>query len=170
MDFFVPTIKDMKEIKDALNDNKKRCCEMSPANTVLWAKHYNTEIAFWEGNLIFRSNREKIGYVYSCNLLSAEKPKQLFDRLVELAKEEGQRFCMYCVMEEEMELIEGWYPGVYQMTYNRDESDYIYMQERSCTEREIIFIALKSRILTGYMRGYRRKTKKIVQKWQCGGA
>ena len=24
---------------------------------------------------------------------------------------------MYCVMEEEMELIEGWYPGVYQMTY-----------------------------------------------------
>ncbi len=130
MDFFVPTIKDMKEIKDALNDNKKRCCEMSPANTVLWAKHYNTEIAFWEGNLIFRSNREKIGYVYSCNLLSAEKPKQLFDRLVELAKEEGQRFCMYCVMEEEMELIEGWYPGVYQMTYNRDESDYIYMQEK----------------------------------------
>lgn len=130
MEFYVPTIKDINVIREALKNNEKKCCEMSPANTVLWARHYNTEIAIWEGNIIFRSC---IGHgicSYSCNLLNAMEPKKLFDTLVELAKEENHPFRMHCIMEEEMEMIEKWYPDIYRISYNRDESDYIYTQEK----------------------------------------
>ncbi|MGN0154021.1 MAG: DUF2156 domain-containing protein [Lachnospiraceae bacterium] len=130
MEFYVPTVKDIQKIREALQDNEKKCCEMSPANTVLWAKHYNTEITFWEGNLIFRSHMENGEYSYSCNLLNAKEPKLLFDQIVGLAKKEKHHFRMHCIMEEEFEMIEDWYPGMYQMDFDRDDSDYIYTQEK----------------------------------------
>lgn len=130
MEFYVPTIKDMNTIREALKNNRKMCCEMSPANTILWARHYNTEIAFWEKNIIFRSCIRNGEYSYSCNLLNAAEPKKLFDTLVKLAKEEKHPFRMHCIMEEEMEMVETWYPDIYQISYNRDESDYIYTQEK----------------------------------------
>jgi len=46
MEFYVPSLKDIKVIKDALKDNHKRNCEMSPSNTVLWARHYKTKSHF----------------------------------------------------------------------------------------------------------------------------
>lgn len=130
MEFYVPTMKDMNMIREALKNNRKMCCEMSPANTVLWARHYNTEIAFWEKNIIFRSCMGNGECSYSCNLLNAVEPKKLFDTLVQLAEEEKHPFRMHCIMEEEMELVETWYPDIYQISYNRDESDYIYTQEK----------------------------------------
>lgn len=130
MEFFVPSLMDISKIKEALKNNQKRCCEMSPANTVLWAKHYNTEIAFWEGNIIFRSILHDGRCSYACNLLNAPKPRQLFDRLQKLAEEEKHVFMMHCIMEEEMKMIEEWYPDKYQFTFNRNDSDYIYTQEK----------------------------------------
>lgn len=130
MEFYLPSIKDIKKIRKALQNNDKKCCEMSPANTVLWAKHYNTEIAFWEGNLIFRSCIKNGKCSYSCNLLNAKDPQCLFDKLVELAKEGGYPLRLHCIIEEEVEMIEKWYPGQYQVEYNRDDSDYIYIREK----------------------------------------
>lgn len=43
MNFYEPTIEDIKKIKNALKNNTKMGCEMSPANTVLWASHYKTK-------------------------------------------------------------------------------------------------------------------------------
>lgn len=132
MEFFTPTIEHIEEIQNALKRNRKQCCEMSPANTVLWAKHYNTQIAFLDGNLIYRSKRDD-QYIYSCNLLHLENPKQLFDQMVELAKEENQFLTLYAVSEEEMSMIETWYPGVYEVQYNRDYCDYIYLRDKLAT-------------------------------------
>lgn len=133
MEFFIPSIENVVEIREALAGNKKRYCEMSGANTVLWAKHYNTQIAFWEGNLVFRSMAENGEYSYACNLLCASKPKQLFDRIVEVAGENHQPFVLYCVDEEERNQIEEWYPGIYQISYDRNNSDYIYLREKLAT-------------------------------------
>ena len=84
MEFYVPSLKDIKVIKDALKDNHKRNCEMSPSNTVLWARHYKTEIAFWEGEIIYRSLWMGEEYSYSCNLLDSHNAKALFDQIVAL--------------------------------------------------------------------------------------
>ena len=55
MRFYVPTIEDIDKIKESMKNNTKMCCEMSPANVVLWARYYKTEITFWKETLIFRS-------------------------------------------------------------------------------------------------------------------
>ncbi len=133
MEFFVPTIMDIGKIKSALQNNQKRNCEMSPANTVLWARHYNTEIAFWEKEIIYRSRWFGREYSYSCNLLNATNPKRLFDKLVELADLEKHAFRMHCILKEEYEMIERWYPGKYQMDSRRQDSDYVYMREKLAT-------------------------------------
>ena len=133
MEFFTPSIEHVKEINRALAGNQKRFCEMSAANTILWARHYNTQIAFWEGNLIFRSLLDDGNYSYACNLLCASEPKKLFDRIVDLAKENHQPFLLHCVEEDEMNMIEVWYPDIYEISYDRNYSDYIYMREKLAT-------------------------------------
>lgn len=132
MNFQIPTLENIERIKEAFKNNEKKCCEMSTANTVLWSKHFKTEIAFWEGNIIFRSCREG-GCSYSCNLLNAKNPKELFDKIIELANECDSPFQMHCILEEEMAMIEEWYPGEFEISYNRDESDYIYDREKLAT-------------------------------------
>lgn len=130
MNFFEPSLDNIKQIKDVFKNNKKKCCEMSPSNAVLWAKRTNTEIAFWKDNLIFRSLLEADRYSYACNLLNASDAKSLFDRIVNLVQESGGILFMHCLVEEEVEMIEKWYPGKYQFTFNRDDSDYIYVREK----------------------------------------
>ena len=104
MEFYIPSIKDIKQLSKALEKNRKPSCEMSPANTVLWARRYNTEIAFCEEEVIFRSQMADGTYSYSCNLLDAKEPKRLFDRIVELSQEEKKPLRMHCIMEEEFEI------------------------------------------------------------------
>lgn len=133
MDFFSPSLKDIKEIKEAFKNNQKRCCEMSPANSVLWAKQANTEIAFWEDNIIFRSHFNNGKISYACNLLNAAEPRKLFDRIVNLAQERKDPFFMHCLVDEEVKMIEEWYPEKYQFKTDRDDSDYIYIREKMAT-------------------------------------
>jgi len=133
MEFYVPSLKDIKVIKDALKDNHKRNCEMSPSNTVLWARHYKTEIAFWEGEIIYRSLWMGEEYSYSCNLLDSHNAKALFDQIVALAKMEKQKLRMHCMAEEEYVMINEWYPRQYQRDSRRQDSDYIYLREKLAT-------------------------------------
>ncbi len=130
MDFFIPTIQDIEQIRKAMKHNKKQSCEMSASNTVLWAKHYKTEIAFWNQEIIYRSGFLSEEYSYSCNMYSSDNPKALFDRIVELAKEQGQPLRMHCMLEEEFQMIDNWYPGRFIMTTRRQDSDYLYEREK----------------------------------------
>lgn len=133
MEFYVPTSKDINEIRKALKNNHKRNCEMSPANTVLWARHYRTEIGFWNQQIIYRSLWMGEDYSYSCNLQDSPNPKELFKQVVSLAKAEGQALRMHCMSSEEFAMIEEWYPGMYQMSTRRQDSDYIYLREKLAT-------------------------------------
>lgn len=130
MEFFTPSIENVDLIKKVLINNTKQFCEMSVANTILWSRYYHTQIAFWEGELIYRSETKNGEYSFAGNLLIASEPKRLFDRIVELANENKQALIMHCIDEKEAAMIETWYPGVYQISYNRDSSDYIYLREK----------------------------------------
>lgn len=133
MEFLIPTVDDISRIKKALENNHKRNCEMSPANTVLWARHYKTEIAFWEDEIIYRSHWLGGDYSYSCNLQDSKAPRDLFEQIIQLAKRENQSLRMHCMSEEEFLMIEQWYPGQYQKTVRRQDSDYIYLREKLAT-------------------------------------
>lgn len=133
MDFFVPTIKEIDRIKSVMEYNKKPSCEMSAANTVLWAKHYKTEIAFWKDDIIYRSLFLSDSYSYSCNLLSSKDPRELFDQIVKQAEQMKQPLRMHCILEQEFQMIQQWYPDQYQWSVRRQDSDYIYLREKLAT-------------------------------------
>lgn len=133
MNFYIPTLLDIDSIKSAMQGNEKLTCEMSSANIILWARYYRTQIAFWGGEIIFRSEWDNGRISYSCNILNAKKPRELFDRMIDFAKEEGHEFCMHCMVAQEMDMIDSWYPGCYKICYNRDISDYIYLREKLAT-------------------------------------
>ncbi len=133
MEFYIPTIKDINEIRKALQNNHKRNCEMSPANTVLWARQYKTEIAFWKQEIIYRSLWNSKEYSYSCNLQDSTRPRELFQTIVSLVNTEEQPLRMHCMSQEEFAMIDEWYPGMYQMTSRRRDSDYIYLREKLAT-------------------------------------
>lgn len=133
MDFFLPTIRDINQIRESMKKNTKQVCEMSPANIVLWARHYKTEIAFLNQEIIFRSKCSDGRYSYSCNLMDAEDARYLFDTILEMAKEENETLQMHCMTEQEWSLISQWYPKSFQIVYDRDGADYIYDREKLTT-------------------------------------
>lgn len=130
MEFFIPTINDIGKIKLAMGKNTKRGCEMSPANTILWARHYNTEIGFLDDNIIFRSKRSNGSYSYCCDLLDAEDAKGLFDTVVQMSEKDNGAVQMHCVLETEWLMINQWYPDKFQIEFDRDGADYIYDREK----------------------------------------
>lgn len=133
MDFFTPTIKDVTDIRKALQHNTKRSCEFSVANTILWANSYHTQIAYWQDTILYRSRLEDGSFSYACNLLDCKDAKAFFDAIAGLAQEEGHPLQMHGLLPEEEQWIEIWYPGRYVVTYNRDYADYIYLQEKLST-------------------------------------
>jgi hypothetical protein len=83
--------------------------------------------------MVYRSRGEGGHFSYACNLRDSQNSRELFEMLRELAKQEGEELHLHCVSEKEWQLIEEWYPGVYEITYDRDSADYIYLREKLAT-------------------------------------
>ena len=65
-------------------------------------------------------------------------------------KRKGVPFCLYGVTKENFAKLEAWFPGKFDITYHRDEADYVYESEKlatlsgkSCTASGITSINLK---------------------------
>lgn len=133
MEFKVPTIADIQKIKEVMRTNTKDSCEMSPANTVLWAGPYHTKIGFFENQIVYRSQQDDGKYSYSCNFKDSPNPKALLDCLLEQAREDGNTIRMHCITEEEWNLIEQCYPNRFIYSPNPDGYDYVYSREKLAT-------------------------------------
>lgn len=133
LEFYVPSIRDAEMITNALQGNQKKCCEMSMANTILWAKHYQTEIAFWNNQIIYRSKLQTGDYSYCADFSNMENGKAVFDLIYQLAKQEQSGFRLHCITPVEWENIQQWYPNQFEITFDRDSADYIYGREKLAT-------------------------------------
>lgn len=129
MNFSVPTIADIQKIRHLMRDNTKDSCEMSPANTVLWAKWYHTKIGYFNNQIIYRSQRQDGGYSYSCNFLDSPDPAALMGCILQQAKEDNCKVRMHCITEAEWQLIEQCYPNCFMYTQDEEGYDYVYLRE-----------------------------------------
>ena len=84
--------------------------------------------------------------------------KRALEFLMKYSEEQGYPFKLYNVTAENFAQIEAWFPGEFELEYDRDQADYVYesenwrlWQERSCTESEIILTNFRSFIQTGAM-------------------
>lgn len=121
IDFKPITIKDKALYKQYLSMGKERGCEYSFANLYLWGQQ---NIAVIKNHLFVHSiiNKQSI-YLFP---MGSGKKKQALDAVIADAKEKGISCRITGVYEEEKQLLEELYPGMFQFDYDEGAFDYIY--------------------------------------------
>lgn len=106
---------------------QSRSCEHSFTNNLLWSPFYGTKYCVIEGNLVFKSGEDRLSVSFP---IGKAQVKKTVDRLVQYFEEQKKPFCMHSVTPEQFELLDGMYPGKFQITYDRDWADYVYESEK----------------------------------------
>lgn len=123
-----PELADRQIILKHLSERKLRGCERTFANVYLWARFYQVAWAEILGTAVFRSGEEgHYSYTYP---IGAGDRKGVIELLMADAEEKGYPFQMHAVSAEEMEELEGYFPGRFQVKWPRDTEDYVYETEK----------------------------------------
>lgn len=123
-----PALEDRNTIRKHLSERKLRGCERTFANVYLWARFYEEGWAEINGTAVFRIGKEG-AYSYTYPIGAGDRKKTI-ELLMEDAKEHGYPFQMHAVSEGEMEELESYFPGMFQVEWSRDTEDYVYETEK----------------------------------------
>lgn len=126
-----PELQDREVIQYYFRQYPSRSCERTFVNVYLWSRHYHVTFAVVENTLVFQSEGEEIAYSYP--LGEPEDVKRAIEFLRVYVKERQIPFVLYNVTEVQFEQLDAWYPGEFQIEYNRDIADYVYESEKLAT-------------------------------------
>lgn len=126
-----PELQDREVIQYYFRQYPSRSCERTFVNVYLWSRHYHVTFAVVENTLVFQSEGEEIAYSYP--LGEPEDVKRTIEFLRVYVKERQIPFVLYNVTEVQFEQLDAWYPGEFQIEYNRDIADYVYESEKLAT-------------------------------------
>lgn len=118
---FTPLTLESKPLYDAfLIHCGDRGCEYNFANLFLWGRQKAT---IHEGNLAFfcQFNRRSV-YLFPLG----ENLKPTLDAIISDSRKRGIPCRLTSLTREDMEKLEGWYPGQFYFQPDRDSYDYIY--------------------------------------------
>ena len=59
--------------------------------------------------------------------------KRALEFLMKYSEEQGYPFKLYNVTAENFAQIEAWFPGEFELEYDRDQADYVYESEKLAT-------------------------------------
>lgn len=113
--------------------NTHKSCELSFANIYLWSRYYPTEFAVVEDTLVFRSFAEDGGMSISFPAGEEAQIEKALDMLFDYFREKGCPVQIHLVQEQDFALLEQWYPGRFEVMYDRDAADYVYETEKLVT-------------------------------------
>ena len=126
-----PELEDQEMISSYFKRAQSRSCERTFANVYLWSRQYHVKYAIIEDALVFMDDEYDLAYAYPAG--KPEAVKKAIDWLIEYSKEQNVPFLMYNVTPENFEQLESFYPGRFQVEYDRDEADYVYETEKLAT-------------------------------------
>ena len=109
-----------------------RSCERTFANSLLWSRHYPVTFAIIENTLVFRWEKED-GYAFAYPVGEPEDVKKALEFLEKYNDERQFPLVLYHVTPEQFEQMEAWYPGRFEIEYERDIADYVYEAEQLAT-------------------------------------
>ena len=132
MDIIRPSMETKEVLDYYLQYNHYRGCEFSSANSLFWCDFYQTKFTVLEDMLVFCRVEKGVPTSFTFPI-GKHNPKDAFDRVVDYFEESNLPFAMYMVEPEMYAMIELWYPGQYQIEYDRDSADYLYRQESLAT-------------------------------------
>ena len=84
-----------------------------------------------ENTLIFQSRGQGISFTYPIG--ENADVKKAIDFLLDYTREREIPFQLYHVTENQFLQLEEWYPGRFEIEYNRDVADYVYESEKLAT-------------------------------------
>lgn len=126
-----PELEDKEQIEYYFSKAPGRSCERTFVNVYLWSRHYRVKYAVIEDTVVFRSEDNGLAFAYPAG--DSENVHAALEYLMEYSRSKGEPFRLYNVTKEHFEQLEGWYPGRFEIEYNRDYADYVYETEKLAT-------------------------------------
>lgn len=125
-------LEDKEIISGYLTKYPSRSCERTFVNVYLWSRKYPVTWAIVEQTLVFKSeDSEHLAFTFPAG--EDEDVKKTLKILKDYSEECGKPFILYGVVPEFFEKLEAWYPGRFDVTYDRDLADYVYEAEKLAT-------------------------------------
>lgn len=125
-------LEDKEIISRYLHTHCSRSCERTFVNVFLWSRHYPVKWAIIEDALVFKSEDDThVSFTFPAG--EDENIKKAIKVMEEYSKEKGYPFSMYNVTLDYFAKLEEWYPGRFQIDYQRDLADYVYESEKLAT-------------------------------------
>ncbi len=122
-------LEDREIITSYFGKAPSRSCERTYANVYLWSRHYPVTWAIIEDALVFKSQDEThLSWAYPAG--EADAVKRALSVMEAYSEEQGYEFSMYSVTPEMFAQLETFFPGKFQIEYDRDEADYVYEREK----------------------------------------
>lgn len=132
IEFKRPQLEDKELITKHFKSYPSRSCDRTFANVYLWARYYDVEYALVDDVIIFHNKGgKKCAFSYPAG--EPEAVKKWIEKLLSSCKNAKENFRLYSVTQEQFELLEQWFPGKFQIEYNRDLADYVYETEKLTT-------------------------------------
>jgi len=118
------TIADRDLLTKYLSMVKHRACDYSTGNLILWSDVYNTQYAIAQDMLLIKYGKGEDNYF--AYPMGTGDLKQSFEWMLAYCKENNLEFKMNAIEPYMFEEIEKLYHGQYEISYIRDNADYIY--------------------------------------------
>ncbi len=131
--FRKPEISDWELIASYLHKFPDANCAKTVGNIILWSGFYHIEFTIYKNVLLLKNKRKETPYCLAFPVGEDEEVKQVITDLMEMAKAEDKELQFYAVTEDEFERLESWFPDTFQIQYDRDSADYIYVTEKLAT-------------------------------------
>ena len=123
-------LKDKELISAYLDQKVYRSCDLVFPNIYLWSRKYPTKYAVVENTLIFQGIAENGAPSVTFPAGEPEDVRRALEAVIQWFQKQQASFRMHLVQPKEFELLESWFPGKYQIDYNRDIADYVYETEK----------------------------------------
>lgn len=126
-------LEDREQINRYLEKKPCRSCDLVFPNIYLWSRKYPTQFAIVEDTLVFRGMTAEGKPSITFPAGEQVQVKKALEAMRVWFREQQAEFHMHLVQEKEFEWLDSWYPGEFQIVYDRDSADYVYETEKLAT-------------------------------------
>ncbi|MBQ7573723.1 MAG: GNAT family N-acetyltransferase [Clostridia bacterium] len=128
MEFKKIRLEDKEWMDKLLFEEHLSACEFSFGNNFIWGEGYDVTLAKSHGcGIIQYSNGTDI--CYSAPFGNGDK-RAVICELMELCKNEARALIMYPVLDGLKDKLYDWFPGMFDISADRDDFDYIYTSKK----------------------------------------
>ncbi len=126
LDFKPISLEDKDRVDRIVRAADSKSCDYSFTNMFAWSHAYDTQIVIEDGFYCIRGNKELLFYT---NPIGSGDYGGIIRALAADAKARGIPFMLRGLLKEDVPRLESLFPGVFDITENDSQFDYIYSVE-----------------------------------------